>query len=406
MKKNGLGILLIVLTICLLTGCAGNVTEVGDSSQTESSQIENNQAEDSQPDENQTGSGGEEDSATSGDEETESSTESDLGDSNENQNTEPVIETITISATGDCALGALQTHGYSRSFHEYYDKYGETYFFEKFQEIFAQDDITIVNLECVFTDETKRVEKTFNIKGYPHYAGILSSSSIEVCSLANNHTKDYGDASFEDTKEALESVGVSYAYEDIVAYYETESGIRVAMLSAYLLSQRAVKEPILMEALETARKEADLVIVSCHWGDENKYVVNDYQQETAHKLIDAGADLIIGHHPHRLQGVEYYKGKVICYSLGNFSFGANRNPEDKNTVVYQQTFTFVDGELSTDVDARIIPSRLSGKNNLNNYQPIIATGEQAAEIIDKMNEYSSSVGKITFDEEGNLITNE
>ena len=318
---------------------------------------------------------------------------------------EPVIETLTISATGDCALGALQYHGYSKSFHQYYDKYGESYFFEQFYDVFSQDDITIVNLECVFTDETKRVEKTFNIKGYPHYAGILSCSSIEVCSLANNHTEDYGPASFEDTKQALESVGVDYSYEDVVAYYETESGLKVAMLSAYLLNKKAEKEPILMATLEAVRKEADLIIVSCHWGTENSYEVNAYQKETAHKLIDAGADLIIGHHPHRLQGIEYYNGKLICYSLGNFSFGANRDPADKNSAVFQQTFTFADGELSDALDARLIPCRISGVDSGNNYQPIIATGKKAETILKNMRKYSSSLCELVIDDEGNLSIN-
>lgn len=318
---------------------------------------------------------------------------------------EPVVETLTITATGDCALGALQYHGYARSFHQYYDKYGETYFFQNFYDIFSQDDITIVNLECVFTDETKRVEKTYNIKGHPHYAGILSSSSVEVCSLANNHTEDYGPASFTDTKEALDAAQVAYAYEDVVAYYETESGIKVAMLSAYLLSKKAVKEPILMAALEVAKQEADLVIVSCHWGTENTHKLTSYQINTAHKLIDAGADLVIGHHPHVLQGVEYYQGKMICYSLGNFSFGANRNPADKNTAVFQQTFTFVDGQLTDVLDAKIIPTRLSGQDDSNNYQPVIATGAKAQKILQNMREYSASLSEISIDEEGNISIN-
>ena len=315
---------------------------------------------------------------------------------------EPVVETITITATGDCALGALQYHGYSKSFHQFYDKYGEAYFFEKFYDIFSQDDLTIVNLECVFTDESDRVDKKFNIKGHPHYTGILTSSSVEVCSLANNHTEDYGPASFEDTKSALDAAVIAYAYEDVVAYYTTEAGVKVAMLSAKLLSDKDEKEPILMATLQKARSEADLVIVSCHWGTENTHELTKYQKNTAHKLIDAGADLIIGHHPHVLQGVEYYKGKVICYSLGNFSFGANRNPADKNTAVYQQTFTFVDGELSSELDARLIPTRLSGKDNSNNYQPVIATGEKAQTIINNMREYSSKLSNLVIDDEGKL----
>ena len=88
---------------------------------------------------------------------------------------EPVVTTVTISATGDCALGALQYHEYAGSFRQYYDSKGETYFFENFREVFEGDDLTLINLECVFTNAKDRVEKTFNIKGAPEYAGIFVS---------------------------------------------------------------------------------------------------------------------------------------------------------------------------------------------------------------------------------------
>lgn len=394
MKKLWSVLVVISLYCCALMGC-NHVGETGGTSAKESSQT---QTEITSETNSETISEIESETATS-------EGETDEIIATESEMEEPVVETITITATGDCALGALQYHGYSNSFHQYYDKYGENYFFEKFYDVFSQDDITIVNLECVLTDETDRVDKKFNIKGHPHYAGILSSSSVEVCSLGNNHTEDYGPASFEDTKQALDSAEVGYAYEDVVAYYETESGLKVAMLSAYLLSDKAVKEPILMAALEKARQEADLVIVSCHWGTENTHKLTSYQKNAAHKIIDAGADLVIGHHPHVLQGVEYYNGKMICYSLGNFSFGANRNPADKDTAVFQQTFTFVDGELTDTLEARIIPTRLSGKDNTNNYQPVIATGKKAETIIKNMRDYSSSLSDLVIDDEGNLSIN-
>ena len=90
---------------------------------------------------------------------------------------------------------------------------------------------------------------------------------------------------------------------------------------------------------------ADLVIACCHWGIEGDHYPNDYQQKLAHQVIDWGADLLVGTHPHVLQGMELYNGKMICYSLGNFCFGGNRNPKDKDTAIYEQTFTFVDGVL-------------------------------------------------------------
>ena len=314
---------------------------------------------------------------------------------------EPIVTQFTISAVGDCAIGALQTHGYAGSFHQYYDQKGDSYFFANFRDIFDNDDVTLINLEGVLTDETNRVDKNYNIKGYPEYVGILTSSSIEACSLGNNHTQDYGKASLIDTQDNLSNAGVLYAYNDTIAYYTTEDGIRVAMLSASLFSR--AKEKYLLNGIEKARQEgADLIIASCHWGQERVYYPTSYQQEVAHKLIDAGADLVIGHHPHVLQGIEYYKGKVICYSLGNFCFGANRNPDDRNTIVFQQTFTFIDGQLQSDVNARIIPSRVCGSGR-NDYQPILAVGEQAIEILDKMREYSKPYSELDFGEDGKLI---
>ena len=341
--------------------------------------------------------------------ETETETEKEPEPTTESEpvtDTDKKVTSVTITAAGDCALGALQYHGYSSSFHSYYDKYGEEYFFEKFKDIFSVDDLTIVNLECVFTKEKDRVEKKYNIKGYPKYAGILSSSSIEVCSMGNNHSSDYGDKSRTDTMAALDKKGVQYAYNELVAYYTTKDDIKVAVLSASLLSQRKVTQPILEKALKGARKQADLVIATCHWGVEGRNYPNNYQQKMAHKLIDAGADLVIGTHPHVLQGIEYYKGKIICYSLGNFSFGANRNPEDRDTVVYQQTFYFENGTLQPKLEASIIPSRLCKGESGNNFQPILASKKQAKNIIKRMNTYSSKYSKLQIDEDGTITINE
>jgi poly-gamma-glutamate synthesis protein (capsule biosynthesis protein) len=320
---------------------------------------------------------------------------------------EPVVSTLTITATGDCALGSLQTHGYEASFHQYYDEKGESYFFDNFGEIFANDDLTLINLECVFTDAEVRVEKQFNIKGKESYTGILTSHSVEACSLGNNHTLDYGQESLMDTRNALDAAGVLWAHNDIVSYFISEDDIKVAMVSASTLSSDGNLEQYLIDGVEVAKQaDADLIIVSPHWGIESEYYANDYQKNLAYRLIDAGADLIIGNHPHVLQGMECYKGKMICYSLANFSFGANRNPSDKNTAVYQQTFTFVDGVLQADIHAKIIPARVSGADTYNNYQPIIAEGDQKAYIIQKMNEISAPFGGVTFDENGIISISE
>ena len=385
MKKSMYMLLVFVMTAGILTGCD---SDAGDKKPTEE---QNSQMDTGNENESEI------DSETASGTETESETESEP---------EPVIQTVTITAAGDCSLGSLQTHGYASSFHEFYDKYGEAYFFENFKDVFEQDDLTLVNLEGVLTNSTNRVDKKFNIKGKPEYTGIMTSSSIEAVSLGNNHTQDYGPESLEDTKKALDAAGILYAYHDIVSYYTTDEDIVVAMISAGFLSNNYDREKYLFAGIEEAKnKGADLIVTSCHWGIEGDYYPNDYQQNLGHKLIDAGADVVIGHHPHVLQGIEEYKGKLICYSLGNFSFGGNRNPSEKNTIAFQQTFTFIDGVLQKDITAKIIPARISGHNNYNDFQPKIATGDQAAKIIEKMNSYSKDYSGVSFDEQGNLLIN-
>ena len=316
---------------------------------------------------------------------------------------EPVVTTVTVTATGDCALGALQYHEYSGSFRQYYDSKGDAYFFENFKEVFEGDDLTLINLECVFTTAKDRVEKTFNIKGAPEYTGILTSSSVEAVSLGNNHSQDYGPQSLQDTKDALDAAGVLYAINDTISYFTTKDGMVVAMVSANITGAGNERDQYLLNGVTEARNNgADLVIACCHWGIEKVHYTNDYQENLGHALIDNGADLVVGNHPHVLQGVEEYKGKIILYSLGNFSFGANRDPEDKDTAVYQQTFTFVDGVLQTDITAKIIPARLSGHDTYNDYQPAIASEKQAKVIISRMNEYSEPYGGVFFDAQGNL----
>lgn len=321
----------------------------------------------------------------------------------ETQETEPVIQTVTLTATGDCTLGATQTHGYAGSFHEYYDKYGQDYFFDGVRDIFEKDDFTLVNLECVLTESTDRVEKTWNLKGKPEYVGIMTGSSVEGCSLGNNHTLDYGPQSLTDTQNVLDEAGIVYGYNEHVATYTTESGIVIGIVSANLLAQTQERANYIRDGISKLREEgADLVIACCHWGIEGDHYPNDYQKTTAHQIIDWGADAVIGNHPHVLQGVELYEGKMICYSLGNFCFGGNRNPQVKDTAIFQQTFTFVDGVLQTDISAKMIPCTISSTDTRNDFQPTVANGDRKAKIINNLNEYSKPYSSVQLDSNGTI----
>lgn len=322
----------------------------------------------------------------------------------ESQIPEPVVQTVKITAVGDCTLGVTQTHGYAGSFHEYYDSYGEDYFFSGVREIFERDDFTLINLECVLSDSNERIEKDWNLKGKPSYVGIMTNSSVEGCSLGNNHTRDYGESGLNETIQVLNDAGIVYGLNEHVATYTTESGIVVGIVSSNLLWRDEVHINYVKDGITALREMgADLILVSCHWGTEGEHYATDYQKNYAHQIIDWGADVIIGTHPHVLQGIELYNGKLICYSLGNFCFGGNRNPADKNTVVFEQTFTFVDGVLQGDVNAGIVPCTLSSTSTRNDFCPTIAEGEKRTQILTNMNAYSKDYSKICFDENGKLM---
>lgn len=312
---------------------------------------------------------------------------------------------ITISAAGDCSLGNHHEQDYYYSFRQAYDKAeDEGYFFENVKDIFEADDMTIVNLEGVFTEsEERQTERTYNIKGDPSYVGILSAGSVEAVSMGNNHRLDYGVSGSKDTVAALEGEGIVYAYDDIVGIYEVK-GIKIGYVSVNEVSWGLGSKKLIQEGIAKLKEqEADLIIACCHWGIEKDHYTEDYQNELGRICIDAGADLVLGHHPHVLQGIEEYNGAYIVYSLANFSFGANRNPADKDTMIFQQTFTFLDGEKQETLDARVIPCSVSSVKERNNFQPTPLEGEEAKRVIERLNIYSEEYNTIIC-EDGRIET--
>lgn len=316
----------------------------------------------------------------------------------------PDILTVTISAAGDCSLGNHQEQEYAYSFRQTYDQIeDEGYFFENVRNYFAYDDMTIVNFEGVLTFSEERDEtRTYNIKGDPEYARLLTAGSVESVSFANNHRLDYGTKGSDDTVAALEAEGIIYAYDSNVGIYETEKGIRIGIVSVNEVAWGLGSEQLLADGIgKLQEQKVDLILACCHWGIERDNYPTENQKYLGHKCIDLGADLVIGHHPHVLQGVEEYNGRFIIYSLANFCFGANRNPVDKDTMIFRQTFTFVDGVKQEDQQVQIIPCSVSSVRDRNNFQPTPAQGEEAARIIGRINTYSEDFGT-AFAEDGTL----
>lgn len=308
--------------------------------------------------------------------------------------------TITISAAGDVTLGNHQKQEYGYSFREMYDKEGDAYFFRNVKYLFEVDDMTIVNFEGVLTFSEDMLEKEYNMKGDPSYINILTEGSVEAVSFANNHRLDYLEQGSKDTVAAFEEADITYAYDNYLGVYETE-GIRIGIVSVNEVGQGAYVEKYLEEGIELLREEeeADLVVACCHWGVERENYPEDYQKKLGRKCIDWGADLVLGAHPHVLQGVEVYEGKFIVYSLANFCFGGNRNPADKDTMIFQQTFTFTDGVQQENTVARVIPCSVSSVTNRNDFCPTPAEGDEYTRILNRINEYSEPFD-VAFGEDG------
>ncbi len=309
------------------------------------------------------------------------------------EKTPAATRTVTISCAGDCTLGtdvAFDGETFPVEAERHSGDYG--YFFRNVKPIFDGDDLTIVNFEGTLTDRGERQDKTFAFRGKKEYTKVLTEGGVEAVTLANNHSKDYGEVSKEDTKKALSDAGIVWFENQNVAVME-RNGVRIGLIGLYALDGSA--EGNLQPTIQKVREQgAELIIVQVHWGIEGDAVADESQINLAHAAIDAGADLVIGHHPHVLQGLEQYKGKMIAYSLGNFCFGGNTNPSDKDTMIYRQTFTLDGQTVRKDDNWQIYPCRLSSTSERNNYQPTPATGSEKTRIAKKIQTRSDPYGDL------------
>ena len=297
--------------------------------------------------------------------------------------------TLTVSVVGDCTLGTDENFDYSSSLNAYFENYGKEYFLQNVKSIFEADDLTIANMEGTLTDSTDRADKQFAFKAPASFAGILSSGSVEAVNMANNHSQDYGTQSFNDTLSNLDKEGIVHFGYDETAVMEIK-GVKVGLVGIYELYDHLERTQQLKDNIAKVKSEgAQLVIVIFHWGNEKETVPDSNQMTLGRLAIDEGADLVCGHHPHVLQGIESYKGKNIVYSLGNFCFGGNSAPSDMDTMIFQQTFTISKDGVQADNVTNIIPCSISSEYGYNNYQPTPAQGDEKTRIMEKIQERSS-----------------
>ncbi|HZK84075.1 MAG TPA: CapA family protein [Desulfosporosinus sp.] len=280
--------------------------------------------------------------------------------------------TLTIGAVGDVTLGQDERFSYAGSFNETYKLHGAGYFFSRVQKVLSEDDLTLANLEGTLTEASEKPDKSaqgnqaFFFKGNPYFTEILKEGSIEAVNLANNHSMDYLTKGFTNTVSTLDHAGISSFGDNKLAVFE-KNGVKIGLIGVNTLGP--LEEGVnsdklksdLTDNIQTLKEKTSLIIVSFHWGTENKSTVNQGQRDLGRFAVDMGADLVLGHHPHIIQPYEMYRGKCIVYSLGNFVFGGNSNPWNKETDIFQQKFSFVDGRLVNGSAPVIIPCHLSSR---------------------------------------------
>ena len=310
--------------------------------------------------------------------------------SSDSQNTDSSNATVsspvslTLSVVGDCTLGTDETFDYDTSLNAYYENYGADYFLQNVKDIFSTDDLTIANFEGTLTDSDEREDKTFAFKAPASYASILTGGSVEAVNTANNHSHDYGEQSFDDTLAALDDAGIVHFGYDETAVMDVK-GIKVGLVGIYELYDHLEREQQLKDNIAKVKADgAQLIVVIFHWGNETETVPDSNQTTLGRIAIDEGADLVCGHHPHVLQGIETYKGRNIVYSLGNFCFGGNSNPRDKDALIYQERFAFEDGYLHGSDGGTHIACRISSTPYYNDYRPVLYEGAEKERVLQKI----------------------
>ena len=214
----------------------------------------------------------------------------------------------------------------------------------------------------------------------------LTANGVEAVALENNHVMDHGEQGYADTCQTLSDAGILYSGHLGSSVFTTDTGVKIGMLAYQTFNGNYPKIYAALEGDIAALRAqgCQIVVVSYHWGEEKDYVPNERQVPLGRATIDAGADLVLGHHSHRMNPIELYKGKYICYSLGNFSFAGNTKPADMDTFIFQQRFRVAaDGSVS-DAGMRIIPCSISSQESVNDFKPTPSDEAAAQAIVERL----------------------
>ena len=290
----------------------------------------------------------------------------------------PTRSSWTLSFAGDCTIATMHEWQNQRSAANILYVIGENYgyTFENVLPFFEDDDFTMVNLEGAFTDSTACRRKPYRFRASPAYAQTLTAGSVEAVTLANNHTLDYLEQGLEDTKAALDELGVLWTDSEtplittldgglklgVISFNAVEIDIRVGQVDAYM-------ERILPRYEQCREAGCDLVLAFIHWGWEYHKAPEGWMKDFAHRLADMGCDLVVGSHPHILVPMEVYKDVPIFYSLGNFCYGGHSNPADKDSVILRQQVVWDEKDGFSLGQTELIPCCISSNSRNNDFKP-------------------------------------
>lgn len=315
-------------------------------------------------------------------------------------------EPVLMAAVGDIMLGG--------SAEPEMEKFGYDYPFEATRGILNAADIVFGNLEGPLTKGGEPAEKEYVFRSPPEsVAPALARAGFSVVSLANNHTLDYDETGLRDTIRALDEAGIRHAGAGLninearqPAVIEIR-GIRFAFLAYsntfpkefWATPEQAGTafghETDIIADVEAARAGADVVVVSFHWGQEVTTELRPYQTQLGRAAIDAGASVVLGHHPHVLQGVEKYGKGVILYSLGNFAFGSYSENVFRSAVAI---FKFEGNRLAW---LRLVPLNVFNKKVV--FQPQPLTGPEADAVVTHLQKISEPLGTFFENENGTAL---
>ncbi len=293
-----------------------------------------------------------------------------------------MADEIVLTFGGDCVLGTRERWKKQKNtFDTVIAQEGMDYCFDKIRQPFENDDFSTVNLEVVLQSSSQGHEraKRYTFRGDPSYTQILTDAGVEHVNLANNHYIDFGRAGRASTVQALEEGGVLYSGYTYRYIYK-QNGLKIGFAGCRETVWRQKPQEMLDDLRCLKDAGCDVIVYACHWGKEYSPTHNRQQEQMADQAIAAGANIIIGTHPHVVQGIDQRNGGVVVYSLGNLIFGGTHDLATFDGLIVQAVLQFQE-DIYQGVTLRLMPVLTSGNAPENNFQPVFATGEDQQRIL-------------------------